>query len=189
MSAYLYQMGRLVSYTILGGILGWIGKGANAIGELKEIQGLAAILSLSLLFLAGVRLALHGKNIPFLPFFSKIFSLLFSYLKRKNQLWALGLSLGLFSAFLPCGVLYPAYAVAFASGSVMSGTLVMGGFFLGTFPALLSLSLGIGWLQRHVQPKYVTLVGIFIIFVSLVFLTLRVTHTVHSENCEHTERF
>ena len=180
-------MGRLISYALLGAALGWMGKGANALGEFKEIQGFSAILSLTLLCLVGLSLVFSERKLNFLPSFSKILSPILNYLKAKDQVWALGLALGLFSAFLPCGILYPAYAIAFASGNIVSGGLVMTGFFMGTFPTLFGLSFGIGWLQRHIQRKYVQSFGIALIVFSLIFLVLRLTHTVHSENCEHTE--
>lgn len=186
-SLYLYQMGRLLSYALLGALLGWLGKGANAFGELKQIQSLSAILSLTLLCLVGLRLVFSKTKLNFLPSFNQILSPLFRYLKSKQLVWALGLTLGLFSAFLPCGILYPAYAVAFASGDIWSGGLIMLGFFLGTFPTLFGFSLGISWLQTKVQPKYAFYAGMILIVFSLLFLVLRVAHTVHSENCEHTD--
>ncbi len=186
-SLYLYQIGRLLSYALLGAMLGWLGKGANAIGEMKQIQSLSAILSLSLLCLVGLRLVFAKTKLTFLPSFNQILSPLFQYLKSKKLDWALGLTLGLFSAFLPCGILYPAYAVAFASGKISSGGLIMLGFFFGTFPTLFGFSLGIRWLQRRVEPKYAFYAGMALIVFSLLFLVLRVTHTVHSENCEHTD--
>jgi sulfite exporter TauE/SafE len=185
-SPALYQIGRLLSYVLLGVVLGWMGKGANAIGSLGNIQGLSAILSFALLCLVGIGLVLRGKNLKFLPSFSKILTPIFSFLKRRNQMWALAFTLGLVSAFLPCGVLYPAYAVAFATGDIFSGGLVMAGFFFGTFPALFGFSIGIDWIQKNIQAKYVTFFGILLIAVSLGLLVLRVTHTIHSENCDHS---
>ncbi len=186
-TSILYQIGRLTSYALLGGILGMIGKGANALGEMKEIQGLSAFLSLFLLGIVGIRLVFWNSKLAFFPSFQKYLTPLFNFFRERNQIWALGLFLGLLSSFLPCGILYPAYAVAFASGNLDSGTLVMVSFFLGTFPALFGFSMGIGWLQRNIQPKYTQYVGVALILVSLVFLVLRLTHTVHSENCEHPE--
>jgi sulfite exporter TauE/SafE len=184
---YLYQLGRIISYASLGGILGIMGKGANALGELKDLQGISAILSISLLAFAGIRLLTNAKPIHFLPSFQKLLSPLISFLRKHDMLSALGFVLGLVSAFLPCGVLYPAYAVAFATGHVWSGSLVMVGFFLGTFPALFGLSFGIQWFKENIPSRFVTYLGLALIIISMGFLMTRITHVFHSESCDHIE--
>ena len=183
----LYQIGRMFSYVCLGGILGWFGKGANSFGDTAEIQNLAGYFSLFIVILFGIKLILDGKGLNFFPSFAKMMSPVLIYLRKKNQMWALGLLIGALSAFLPCGVLYPAYAVSFATGDLTSGSLVMLAFYSGTFPALFGLGLGLKWIKVHIQAKYVTYFGLFLILISLFFLTLRVFHPIHSENCDHIE--
>lgn len=52
---YLYHLGRLISYTFLGMVLGFLGKGANALGELSAVQGVAGVLTFLFLVVFAIR--------------------------------------------------------------------------------------------------------------------------------------
>ena len=130
----LFHTGRLVSFAILGGVLGLIG---NAIGinfTFTAILGVvASLVMLSLgLSLTGVfsrnRFTLPG---GFFNFFRKI---------EHKTLTPLLIGFGTF--FLPCGFTQSMQVVALSSGSFMSGFLIMFAFALGTLPMLLLLSFG-----------------------------------------------
>ena len=61
------------------------------------------------------------------------------------------LAFGVLNGFLPCPLVYAFAAQAAASGSPLSGTMVMAAFGLGTFPAMLFMG-SIGVLFRS-QPQ------------------------------------
>jgi sulfite exporter TauE/SafE len=58
------------------------------------------------------------------------------------------LMLGLLTGFLPCGVLYAAFARALVASSIWQGGLLMLAFWLGTTPLLMAVGLASGGLFR-----------------------------------------
>jgi sulfite exporter TauE/SafE len=79
-------------------------------------------------------------------------------------------ALGLANGLLPCGLVYAAIAAAAAFGSVASAALFMGGFGLGTIPALLGVTLAGASVPvplrrrlRFVGPALMALAGFLLI--------------------------
>ncbi|MCW7463902.1 sulfite exporter TauE/SafE family protein [Leptospira limi] len=180
----LYHLGRMVSYSFLGIVLGLMGKGANAIGELKSIQSIAGIFTFVLLLFFLIRMLFLSTNSKFgtLP---KGISNILQKIREKTNLNGLGFGIGILSALLPCGVLYPAYAASFATGSAVTGGLVMFCFYLGTIPMLTGLSVVMGKIRNYIQPKWIPVFGTVIILTSLGFLLFRLFFHAHSESCDH----
>jgi sulfite exporter TauE/SafE/copper chaperone CopZ len=130
----LFHAGRLISFAILGGVLGILG---NAIGinfMFTSILGLlASLVMLSLgLNLVGV----FAKNKIALP------SGIFNFFRRIEHKTFTPLVLGFATFFLPCGFTQSMQVSALSSGSFVSGFLIMFAFALGTLPVLVLLSFG-----------------------------------------------
>ncbi|WP_244932598.1 sulfite exporter TauE/SafE family protein [Leptospira yanagawae] len=180
----LYHFGRMVSYSFLGLILGMIGKGANALGELTTIQGFAGIFTFLFLVFFLIRMIVGPVNTKFGTLPKGISNLLQSIRKRTTQN-GLGFGIGVLSALLPCGVLYPAYAASFATGGAITGGIVMFTFYLGTVPALTGLSFVMGRVRNTIQPKWIPVFGTLLLLTSLGFLLFRIFFHSHGESCDH----
>ncbi|XDD48489.1 sulfite exporter TauE/SafE family protein [Leptospira sp. WS39.C2] len=180
----LYHFGRMVSYSFLGLVLGFIGKGANALGDLTAIQGIAGIITFLFLLLFFIQMFLNKSNTK-LGSLPKGFTNVLQKLRSKTNQSGLGFGIGIFSALLPCGVLYPAYAASFATGSALNGGLVMFTFYLGTVSMLTGLSLFMGKLRQSIHPKWIPIFGTFLILISLGFLLFRLFFHSHGESCDH----
>ncbi|TGL62479.1 sulfite exporter TauE/SafE family protein [Leptospira jelokensis] len=180
----LYHFGRMVSYSFLGLVLGMIGKGANALGELSTIQGFAGIFTFLFLVFFLIRMFVNPSNTK-LGSLPKGISNLLQTIRKKTSQNGLGFGIGLLSALLPCGVLYPAYAASFATGSALTGGIVMFTFYLGTVPALTGLNLVMGRIRKYIQPKWIPVFGTFLILTSLGFLLFRFFFHSHGESCDH----
>ncbi|TGK49648.1 sulfite exporter TauE/SafE family protein [Leptospira bouyouniensis] len=180
----LYHLGRMLSYTFLGLVLGFLGKGANALGELTTIQGIAGIFTFVFLFLFLLRMFVNQTN-PKVGRFPNGFSQLLQNLRRKTNQNGLGLGIGFFSALLPCGVLYPAYAASFATGDMITGGVVMFTFYLGTVPMLTGVNFLLGKIRKYIQPKWIPVFGTLLLLTSLGFLLFRLFFHAHGESCDH----
>jgi sulfite exporter TauE/SafE len=134
-----YHLGRITTYTALGGVAGALAGQVTALAGFPWL--LAACLALAALAFAaqaveGLRHAAGGGG-ALGRWLGRVAGPLMRD-PRGLRGYALGLALGL----LPCGLLYGALAAAAGAGSAARGALVMAAFTLGTVPALV----GVGWL-------------------------------------------
>ncbi len=147
----LYNLGRVATYSILGGILGHIGSFVASIGGHRGIPGAVLLLAGVLMILMGLNMAgILGKRglfedtgIAESSFFRRALHRVIA-LESVRGAFLLGLLLGL----LPCGFLYPIFMNAAASGGFFSGMSLLAVFGLSTVPALLSF----GFLVTRIKP-------------------------------------
>lgn len=159
----LFHVGRLVSFALLGGVLGILGQAIGVNFTFTAILGLiAALIMLYLgLNLAGV----IAKNKTTLP--SGIFKF-FRKIEHKN---ITPLAIGFGTFFLPCGFTQSMQVVALSSGSFATGALIMFAFALGTFPVLALLSFGSATLaQSKHAPLFFKSAGVVVIGLGLFAL-------------------
>lgn len=131
---YLFHIGRLVGFAVLGGALGIVGRGLG----INYIFS-AVLMIFAALVMIGLGLNLTGifkKSKAVLP--PSIFNF---FRKVEHQTFA-PLVLGVGTFFLPCGFTQSMQVVALSSGSFISGSLIMFFFALGTLPMLALLSFG-----------------------------------------------
>lgn len=130
----LFHAGRLVSFAILGGVLGAIG---SAIGINFTFTAILGILASVVMLLLGLNLVgVFEKNKIALP------SGIFNFFRRIEHKTFTPLVLGFATFFLPCGFTQSMQVQALSSGSFISGLIIMFAFALGTLPMLLLLSFG-----------------------------------------------
>lgn len=130
----LFHVGRLISFAVLGGVLGAVGGVIGINLTLTEILGLLASMVMILLGLNLV--GVFAKNAISLP------PGLFSFFRTIEHKTLTPLVLGFATFFLPCGFTQAMQVAALSSGSFMQGLLIMFAFALGTLPMLLLLSFG-----------------------------------------------
>ncbi len=130
----LFHIGRLVSFAILGGVLGLIG---NAIGISFTFTAILGITASAVMILLGLNLVgVFAKNkIALSPVF-------FNFFRKIEHKTLTPLIIGFATFFLPCGFTQSMQVAALSSGSFMSGLLIMFSFALGTLPMLALLSFG-----------------------------------------------
>jgi uncharacterized protein len=137
-SSLLYNLGRIMTYIMLGLIFGLLGLGISIWGIQQWVSiGIGTAMILSVAF----PVIFHGNNITrgidnLYTGFKKLFGRFFGF-RTYSSVWVIGLLNG----FLPCGLVYIALAGALISTSPLNGALYMMVFGLGTIPALLIISL------------------------------------------------
>lgn len=150
-----YNLGRVTTYTAIGGFMGWIGSIVQGAGQLAGIQGVATSVT-GLLMLAWAVAKWRGLTLfeaRFLsPFRLGWFQRVYRGLTRGKG--ASGpLLLGLLLGFLPCGLLTTMEIKAAGTGSVTGGMLVMMVFGLGTAPAMVALGSLSAWLGTRLRDR------------------------------------
>jgi sulfite exporter TauE/SafE len=130
----LFHMGRLVSFALLGGLLGAIG---GVIGINFTLTAILGLLASIVMLLLGLNLVgVFAKNKVALP------AGVFNFFRKIEHKTFTPLILGFATFFLPCGFTQSMQIVALSSGSFVSGSLIMLAFAFGTLPMLLLLSFG-----------------------------------------------
>jgi sulfite exporter TauE/SafE len=171
LSHILYSLGRVVTYTILGALFGFLG---SVTTFNSTTNGLFLIFTGIVMLLVG--LSLFGK-LKFLTLIEHSVSKQVWYQKSfkkliaSNSLMSFYL-LGMLNGLLPCGFVYFFAITAASTGSALYGALVMLIFGLSTIPALFSLGFFVGLFKqsefRNLMIKLasiaVILYGIYIIY-------------------------
>lgn len=172
-NVFWYNFGRLVSYTIIGGILGLIGSFFTINMRVKASIGLAVavlmlILGLRFLNVETIRLPKNiSKKINFLPYIKSKFS----NIKFINK----SLSIGLLNGFMPCGPLQTMQFLAIATGSFVSGALSLFFFCLGTIPLMTIVGLSFSSLTSKFKNIMANISGVLIIVFAVSLLQNNLT--------------
>ena len=163
----LYNIGRTITYTLMGAVLGLLGLGVWLAGYQQ---------ALSVVTGAGiVVVTLISWNRSWIPS-CRVFTGLASHFERmmrplmqsNSQLGML--AIGVVNGFLPCGLVYVALAAALATGSIYGGMAYMALFGLGTAPVMFLVAVSPGFLSgkwrlrlQKAIPWLAILVGVLLI--------------------------
>jgi len=147
---FLYQIGRVFSYVLLGLLSGWIGSKIQ-LQLLPKNMFIFSSLFMSIFFIYWGVIVWRKKSLDIsLPAFAKNQmnkSWKFFFSLKNGSLKSAGL--GSLSIFLPCGFLYGAvFAVSLLQSPLLSA-LAMLAFWLGTVP---SLVLAPSLIRRFLNP-------------------------------------
>ncbi|MBK8442725.1 MAG: sulfite exporter TauE/SafE family protein [Sphingobacteriales bacterium] len=164
----LYNIGRAVSYSILGGILGAVGMSFSFFKLQQVLSIIAGVFVLAVLLSAY--LGSKNTNIPLVSRYTQfIKSRLSAYLKSRTSPFSY-FGIGVVNGFLPCGLVYLALAAAAASAHFYSGALLMFSFGMGTMPIMAAtmifgkfISLGLRQKINKLTPYMVGLVAVLLI--------------------------
>ena len=154
----LLNLGRIVSYALVGAGIGAIGSVLVAGGQLAGIdsglrQGLSIVTGLVLIWMGLTQI--NPKLLPGIPLLHPILQGRFHerlsggmmQLSSHAHWWTPAL-LGMTWGLIPCGFLYTAQIKAAETGSLWRGTATMLAFGLGTVPSMLGVGLSTALLSR-----------------------------------------
>jgi len=135
-----YNLGRIATYTVLGGLVGALGSVGMVYDGMLPVQ--MTLYVLANLMLVALGLYLTGFTRPLAPLeraghvvWRQIKPATRRFLPARSVRQAL--PLGLLWGFIPCGLTYSILATALVSGSGARGAGLMLAFGLGTLPNLL----------------------------------------------------
>ncbi len=162
--SFLYNMGRVVSYTLVGGIAGGLGSVVSFSGYAK---GMVAVISGILMIVMGINLL----NIfPWLRSFNIRMPKIFA-----NTIFKSGKSygpfyVGLLNGLMPCGPLQTMQLYALGTGSVLAGAMSMLMFSLGTVPLMFGFGALSTLLSKRFTNKLMKVSAVLIIILGIVML-------------------
>ena len=167
----LYNLGRILSYSFAGLVVGYIGAEAAAYTDMSGGPSMLRYTGVVLMIAIGLYLA------GWLPQLSKVerigtpvWKLLEPIGRRLVPVTTMPKALlyGLVWGWLPCGMVYFVLVWALTSGSATQGALTMAAFGLGTLPSLIAAGLAMSSLKRFTQTKMVRqVVGVLVIAMAI----------------------
>ena len=151
-SVFAHHVGRLVSYTVVGGLAGVSGGTLQSMYDPARLGSWLRLGTAVLIILLGLRLALRWNAFALLErvggqLWARIAPAAGRIATRSGPLAPLGL--GALWGFLPCGLVYSLLLLAALTGTAIEGALVMLVFGVGTLPAMLMSSLLSARVIRH----------------------------------------
>ena len=160
----LYQAGRIISYCVLGVLIGLIGRQIWLSGLQ---QGISVLSGLLILIAACSRIFKFSMNQKGSSVLLKPFHRLFGYaLKHKAN----HLIIGMINGLLPCGFVYLALAGAVNTGNINEAVTYMFWFGVGTAPLMFLATVGVGFTGKLVRNRINKAVPYMMLFLGTWFI-------------------
>jgi sulfite exporter TauE/SafE/copper chaperone CopZ len=157
----LYNAGRVISYTVIGGIVGAFGSVVSFSGPMKGIVQI----------LAGVFMVIMGLNMlnifPWLRRFNPRMPKIFAkkiYAKRVSNS---PLYIGLLNGLMPCGPLQAMQLYALSTGSPIKGAISMFLFSIGTVPLMFAFGAISSFLSKKFTSKMMTASAVLVLILGV----------------------
>ncbi|EOR27684.1 MULTISPECIES: sulfite exporter TauE/SafE family protein [Clostridium] len=154
----LYNLGRVLSYSILGGLIGGIG----------SVFSLSITAKAFIQIFAGLFMVIMGLNISGFKLFRKFSIKIPNFLSKYKRKFNSPFLVGFLNGFMPCGPLQTMQLFALGTGSALKGALSMFIFALGTVPLMLTFGAISGFLSKGYTKKLLKFSGVLIIVLGLI---------------------
>lgn len=161
----LFNSGRVISYTVLGGILGIIGSRLQISLQITSFLIIAISILMIILGLQMLGVKAFKKFQIALPKSATRF------IANENNFQGkyMPFIMGALTFFLPCGFTITVQSLALLSGNAFQGALIMGAFALGTAPMLLFIGLSsVKFSSKpHLAERFSKVAGFLVLFFAL----------------------
>jgi sulfite exporter TauE/SafE len=163
-----YNIGRILSYTLAGGLTGMMGQlFAQKVGQgLVILQFVSAIF----LFMLALYIAQWWRGLSHLE---KLGGKLWRHIRPWSTRFLpfptplQAIPYGLIWGWLPCGLVYSTLTWSRASGAALNGAAIMLFFGLGTLPAMFAMAASVQSIKRWLShPKTKKIVALSLILFS-----------------------
>ncbi|SDE02212.1 sulfite exporter TauE/SafE family protein [Niabella drilacis] len=135
-SILFYNLGRTVTYFLIGAVLGWAGYRVAITGYQQYFSIITGVFLLMMLLPPGYLPEIKG----FRKIQQQLKKTLARFLLRRNRPLSF-LMIGALNGLLPCGLVYMAIAAALVMGGPLDSGVFMAAFGLGTIPLMAMLML------------------------------------------------
>ena len=186
--ALTYNLGRVVSYAILGLVVASFG--SVIVKASPNIAGGIRLLSGVVIILVGLKVAF---DLRILNAIERMGATLWSRIApaAKNLVPVTSLpralGLGLVWGWLPCGLVYSVLLIAATSADPVNGAMIMVAFGFGTMPAMVMTGLGAARLSQLMRRRGTRLgFGLLIVILGLLTIAMPLAGWMMSAAHQHT---
>ncbi|HAX68334.1 MAG TPA: hypothetical protein DCY14_01880 [Anaerolineae bacterium] len=163
----LFLLSKLVAYTLLGALLGWLGS------YLTFSPMTRALLMIAIgIFMVGNALRMFNVHPIFRYFSIEPPKFITRYIRKtaKGTDTATPLFLGFLTVFIPCGVTQAMMATALGTGSMAMGAVLMFAFTLGTSPVFFIVAYLTTELGAKLEKFFMRFVAVLVLILGFVTL-------------------
>lgn len=175
--AIIYNAGRVMSYALLGVIVGTFG--SVVVKASPDIAGGIRMLSGVVIILVGLKVAFDLRLLnPIERMGGTLWSRIAPAAQRLVPVTSIprALGLGLVWGWLPCGLVYSVLLIAATSAAPADGAVIMIAFGVGTMPAMVMTGLGAAKLSQLMRRRSTRLgLGLLIVVLGLLTITMPLT--------------
>ena len=162
-----YHLGRLFTYSLIGLLFGFLGKGFYFFGFQQQLSIIVGVLMILAIVLPKA-FQQYNFSKQLNRFVMKVKSALGKELKKKGN--DTFFTIGFLNGFLPCGLVYMAVFGALVTTNALSGSLYMFIFGLGTIP-LMTVVIYLGnFANGLVRKRIQQVIPFIVVFIAILFV-------------------
>ena len=163
----LFLAAKLVAYTLLGFLLGWLGSMLQLTPAMRGIVQIAIGI-----FMVGTALRMFNVHSFFRFFVLEPPAFLTRYIRKKakssTHAIVTPLFLGALTVLIPCGVTQAMMVLAIGTGSPLLGAAIMAAFTLGTSPVFFTLAYVAIRLGKRLEARFLQIAAVAVLLLGLV---------------------
>lgn len=162
-----YHLGRIFTYSLIGLLFGFLGKGFYFFGFQQQLSIIVgALMIITILFPKILQKLSFSKKIS--TVILKIKNSLGKELKKKGN--DTFFTIGFLNGFLPCGLVYMAVFGALATSNAFTGSLYMFLFGLGTIPLMTAFVYLGNFTKGNFKKNIQKAIPVMVIFIGVLFI-------------------
>ena len=165
---FLYHLGRLITYSLIGVLFGLIGRGLFLSGFQQRLSILMGIIMIASVTIPVKYFNRFKITKPLYKLIGQVKQQLGLYLNKKSNKSIF--LIGFFNGFLPCGLVYMALIGAIATANTFLGVSYMFLFGMGTIPMMTLAVYAGNVLKVSLRNKIQKAIPIFVVIIGLLFI-------------------
>ncbi len=164
----IYHFGRLLAYSIIGLIFGFVGKSLYIFGLQQQLSIIIGVIMIVVVLTPLHIFNKYNFSKPIYKIISKVKSALGKALKKKTS--DTFLTIGFLNGFLPCGLVYMAVFASITTANAFQGSLYMLLFGIGTIPLMTSAIYLGKFLNVTIKQRIQKAIPVFVVVIGLLFI-------------------
>ena len=164
----IYNIGRAITYALMGAAFGLLGKGLVVAGFQKWVSIIMGLIMVTSVLFPSLYKNRFDFDKSVFSFVGNLKIKLGVLLKKKA--YSSLLLIGLLNGLLPCGLVYMALAGAIATTNSLSGAAFMFVFGIGTLPMLFAISILSNSLNLKLRSKMTKVIPAVVFFIGVLFI-------------------
>ena len=165
---FVYHLGRIFTYGLLGLLFGFLGKGFYLFGFQQYLSIIIGFVMILMVVLPKKTINKFSITKPIYKLLSGVKNRLGKELKKKRI--DTFFTIGFLNGFLPCGLVYMAIFASIATGNVIEGSFYMMLFGLGTIPLMTAFvylgNFATGLVRKRIQQ----FIPVAVVVIAVLFI-------------------